>query len=228
VDRKKGTELFKKMELRIKEGRKLGQVLEWGELPCTQESRRQGRGFYFVPNGFVVKTFSHGYEWVGQTRVTFTNNVPRAEYRFHLFGYENVCSNWHPNPTRAYREVNERIGNPKFRKNANGALIIGVSYPNVQIEIISRLPLDVNEQVAGLQVNEQELVVPQAFENEQELIVPLAFENEQELFVPLAFENQLNSNSDTPEDQTSHQISQLLILFETEFRNEDLTDFSEI
>lgn len=143
------------------EGKKGGIVLDWGHAPFVYDEKVKPA---FIPDGFKIETKSDGLIWIGTTRVV----RGEVEYMFSLKNRQ-VSSGWHKNPSAAYREANELAENPKYKKSANGALIVGVTYPNVQSEIIKRFHDDLE-----LQFEQDKRITKQAFDNQVAVASPPA------------------------------------------------------
>jgi hypothetical protein len=127
-------DIKKMMKITVVKGRKEVQVNSWGSLPLAKATV-EGRVVY-IPNGFEVETFSHKKYWLARTRVTASG---QAEYQFVYRDYpRDGTSDWKPSPTAAYREANQRLSNLRYTEGSNGAIIIGVTYPNLQEIICNR------------------------------------------------------------------------------------------
>ena len=121
------------MKITAVKGKSSVLVLNWGGAPFAKEVTK--RGIAIVPSGFKVEVKSDSKVWFAETRVE--RNLPY--YQFSLKEDPTLCSDWRDNPTAAYKEASERCGNDKFSKGSNGRLIIGVTYDNLQKQILSRL-----------------------------------------------------------------------------------------
>ena len=115
-------------------------VVNWGRAPFAIETTK--RGVAYIPDGFIVEAKSDSHFWIAETRVTSKGN---AEYRFSLRDDPTIRSEWRLNPTAAYKDVNTKYGNLKFATGSNGRLIIGVTYENLQAEIIKRFATEISK-----------------------------------------------------------------------------------
>jgi len=122
------------MKISVCKKRKAIIVTNFGHYPFARVEDRH-HGICFVPDGFQIEFFSHKMNWIGNIRVK-KNEV---EYQCISKRNPSKCSSgFHDNPSAAYREANELENNSHYKKSSNGALLFGVTYPNVQNEIRTR------------------------------------------------------------------------------------------
>jgi len=127
------------MEITVQKKKKSVVVLDWGNAPFGVESNLRGK--VYIPSGFKVETVAARKVWVGTTRVA----DGMTQYRFHLKDDPKKCSDWKKSSSGAFRQVNERVKNVHFKRGTNGALIMGVTYPPLQTEILNRFGIKLLE-----------------------------------------------------------------------------------
>lgn len=92
-----------------------------------------------VPNGFRVAVFSDNRMWLGETMVKVESDGRNdVSYRFSSLETPCMIGMWAATPTVAYTSINQSVGN-LLPNGGNGALIIGVTYPNLQKEILANV-----------------------------------------------------------------------------------------
>jgi hypothetical protein len=113
------------IQVTVQERRKSIWILDFGD-GTLYTNRHTGLVY---PNRFLVRSKTLGYDWLAETRVI--NTSPFVQYRFtrELFPEEGA-GKWEDSPTRAFKSAASHL--EKYKKQMNGAVIIGVSYPNVQ------------------------------------------------------------------------------------------------
>ncbi len=129
-------------------------ILKWGAPPFGIESTIEGPAF--VPNDFEVQTYSDGVSWLAQTKVDV-----RAEkslhYRFVRADRPEAPGPWHTNASGAYRLACETLvvadAAVKRDVKSGGRLVIGVTYPPVQQQLLKVFP----QEIAALRAKIQEI-----------------------------------------------------------------------
>lgn len=108
--------------------RKAVEVVSYGGAPLFLDDK--GRVF---PNGFTVRTKCNKKSWLASIRVT-SNPFQGVEYRF-------VCESnpvdgagdWFSTPTKAFQDASEtKLRDLRYHPGTNGAVLIGVTYDNIQ------------------------------------------------------------------------------------------------
>jgi len=141
----------------VKRGKASVNVIKWGEAPFAFHKNA------VFPDKFRVTVTSDHRRWIGETKVEMNDNgVYTCFYRFSYENDPTFCSSWCTAPTSAYvqavraveakavsgiRDADKREAHlKKICKGANGKLIIGVGYPNLQREIRNRLAPSIQAQ----------------------------------------------------------------------------------
>lgn len=120
----------------VEKKRKAVDVQSWGSAPFALDDHKN-----VIPHGFVVKTYYKGKWFTASTRVFPATHVsdceggtqPSEEYQF-ICEIDPVCvGEWSSTSSAALQSVVTKLG-PKIKcaRGSNGALQIGVTYPNVQ------------------------------------------------------------------------------------------------
>lgn len=115
--------------LTVETKRKAVDVLNWGSAPFVRDSHGN-----LIPHGFTVKTFYKGKRFIASTRVVNPEGgkLPHAEYQF-VSLEPPIEGQWNWTSSGALQNVLDKLGNRvKCVRGTNGALQIGVTYPNVQ------------------------------------------------------------------------------------------------
>jgi hypothetical protein len=121
------------MEVTVQKKKKAVLVLNWGSAPFgIEESSCRGKAY--IPTNFEVETVAARRVWIARTRV----NDGMVQYQFEPKGEPNKSSGWKKSPSGAFCEVNGIVHNKYYKQGSNGALIIGVTYPSLQEEILAR------------------------------------------------------------------------------------------
>lgn len=121
-----------KQVITVEQGKKEVTVLSYGTAPYVVDGR--GR---IIPDGFQVETFVYGLWFIASTKV----EGDKAMYEFALKDDTTKSSGWRKSPTGALDTVQALIGNTRHHKGINGQLMIGVTYPSLQVGIRKALGL---------------------------------------------------------------------------------------
>ncbi|KAH9256460.1 hypothetical protein BASA81_005374 [Batrachochytrium salamandrivorans] len=135
----------------VESKRKAVDVLSWGQAPIILDQND-----HLIPHGFQVKTYYKGKWYVATTRVCYLSGArhPHAEYQFALLDTPQVCGEWNWTSSGALQSMLDRLGTRvKCVRGTNGALQIGITYPNVQRAIREVFPSQVLAQVARQQTS---------------------------------------------------------------------------
>jgi len=116
----------------VEVGRKAVRVCNWGSQPFTRVPRKDG-SFAWISNGFQCVTKEAGLQLLGETRVDQENGP--ALFRFSVIGQAHAVGEWRANPTAALDNVHAMVKNAKHRVGANGNVVIGITYDNLQLRI---------------------------------------------------------------------------------------------
>jgi len=120
------------MKITVEKKKKSVVVVDFGHAPFAVIEKHNRK--VYIPDGFTVETFCFTRMWIGQTSVR--DNV--VQYQFFLKSEPHKTSGWQKSASAALALANERVKNKHFTPGSNGALVIGVTYPNLQDEIIKR------------------------------------------------------------------------------------------
>lgn len=171
----------------VESKRKAVDVLSWGQAPIILDQND-----HLIPHGFQVKTYYKGKWYVATTRVCYLPGArhPHAEYQFALVDTPHVCGEWNWTSSGALQSVLDRLGaRVKCVRGTNGALQIGITYPNVQRAIREVFPSEVLAQVARQQASpprggaKRDLPPSSEFPSQPPVpaLVPVAVEEEEEV-----------------------------------------------
>jgi hypothetical protein len=116
----------------VEVGRKAVRVCSWGSQPFARVLRKDG-SFAWISNGFQCITKEAGLQLLGETRVDQENGS--AFFRFSVIGQAHAVGEWRANPTAALDNVHALVKNAKHRVGANGNVVIGITYDNLQRRI---------------------------------------------------------------------------------------------
>ena len=132
-------------KVRVK-GKASPTVLNWGGPPFAL--RKTKRGLAYIPNGFKLEVKRDKMVWIGEIMVKDIDatNLANNEvlFRFYLKSDPSKLSDWHVNPTAAYKDVSNIVNNTHFNKGSNGQLLIGITYGEFQKIICETFRLDPN------------------------------------------------------------------------------------
>lgn len=109
--------------------RKMIKVMCWGTGVYAIENVKGEQ--YYIPHGFKCLTKYEKRAWIAETMVE-QNGQPM--YRFTDVQTERNGPWWN-SPTGALQKANELVCNVYHGKGYNGRIVIGISYPNVQMRI---------------------------------------------------------------------------------------------
>lgn len=107
-------------------------VISWGTLPIGID-----RGCY-VPHGFRCITHCSGRNFIGETSVSGPSN--KVYYRF-IDRDTGTIGSWATSPCHALNNVNDAVHNDKHYRGTNARLVVGVTYPNLQVRIMQAFGL---------------------------------------------------------------------------------------
>ena len=110
----------------VSKSRKAVNVLSLGWFPVANVKGK------LIPDGFKVRTYNEGVYWFATVRVFPSGHV---QYRFSTGEH---IGDWEDNPTRAYASARKLKFPLKAKNGTNGAVIVGVTYPNLQKLIKAR------------------------------------------------------------------------------------------
>jgi len=113
----------------VEAGRKAVRVLNWGSQPFTRVPRKDG-SLAWIPHGFQCITKEAGLQLLGETSVDIENGP--AMFRFSVIGQAKAVGEWRANPTAALDNIHALVKNNKHRVGANGNVVIGIAYDNLQ------------------------------------------------------------------------------------------------
>jgi hypothetical protein len=127
------------MKITVEKKKKSVIVVDWGHAPFAVQEK-QGRRVY-IPDGFTVESFCFNRLWIGQTSV----RGDTIQYQFFLKSEPCKTSGWQKSASAALAVANDRLKNRFYKPGSNGALVIGVTYPNLQEEIVRRFGSQLNK-----------------------------------------------------------------------------------
>jgi hypothetical protein len=161
------------MKVTVEKKKKSVVVLDWGHAPFAVQEK-QGRRVY-IPDGFTVETFCFNKSWIGQTSVR--GDV--LQYQFFLKSEPHKSSGWQKSASAALAVANERIKNRFYKPGSNGALVIGVTYPNLQDEITRRFGSKLDKSGQSSEEEDEEDEQEEAMEDDENARAPqFAFEED--------------------------------------------------
>jgi len=136
------------MKVTVEKKKKSVVVVDFGHAPFLLIEKPNRRKIY-IPDGFTVECFCFHKIFIGQTSVQNES----VQYQFFLKSDPTKTSGWQKSPSGALKTVNERIKNRFYIDGSNGALVIGVTYPNLQTEIVKRFGKQLEMKVSEEEIN---------------------------------------------------------------------------
>jgi hypothetical protein len=204
------------MKITVEKKKKSVIVVDWGHAPFAIQEK-QGRRVY-IPDGFTVESFCFNRLWIGQTSV----RGDAIQYQFFLKNEPHKTSGWQKSASAALAVANDRIKNRFYKPGSNGALVIGVTYPNLQEEITRRFGSSLDK--AG---SRDQGVVEE--EDEEEMDNALHQQDEQQF----AFDEDQPSSTSMPAPPTRassrrrEQTPAPVVVFQEDMEEEDIESQQE-